>query len=808
MDDDYPRLPRKNRGDDDPKMIGLWKVGRTIGKGSSGGVRIARHSKTGQYAAVKIVSKHVLMNSVNKLVDSAEHMLLSIEREIVIMKLIDHPNIMRLYDVWETSTDLYLILEYVEGGELFDYLCNKGRLATSEALGYFQQIISAVDYCHRFNIAHRDLKPENLLMDKDKNIKVADFGMAAWQASTNNGLLQTACGSPHYAAPEVIMGKEYNGRSSDIWSCGVILFALLAGRLPFDDEDLTTLLEKVKSGKYDMPASFDPMAKDLISKMLQRDVENRITIPQILEHPFFLSQEPKAINQNMPDLDAIARPIGREQEIDQDIFANLQTLWHGTPEQDILDSLKSDTPNWQKGVYHLLIQYRSKHLENYDDEEEVAARAKKTSRKTSSTNAEDRQGVTRTTSQATDLGWSSSMLPPRAAPPTPRRAGRRNLDDEYLHAGPPQITLHSPTPPRPGAGMHSPSPSRYSSPSSPLSPNLPAITVPDIKDDKMQQFFHQIVEHLNAMEMRTGMASGSPQLRSRLHSGGTATPPSTPVSMEFAKQRQQVYDSNRGSRSPSNQREPLSPAFGAALSNGEIMRHELSFHRGQFGELDKENTNHLSANGPGVMKKSSLRSHDTEVRRPPLRVQIIEPSPRKLRRKKSFDTTTVSPAWSDSSFTLPSTPRRRWLGNVFRFKPASYQLLSVHDRFTSREECRRLLVGIGVKVVLTHAEGNGVLKCRFDEARDPAGVLAGIKATRFRVEVREVMRQQGMAGFQVALHLVQERGASSSFQVVCQRLRDVWELDLMRAPAGVHSPMFSPAMTDGGRFADTLVYPD
>ncbi|KAF9219816.1 Pkinase-domain-containing protein [Gyrodon lividus] len=755
MEDDYPRLQRKNRGDDDPKMIGLWKVGRTIGKGSSGRVRIARHSKTGKYAAVKIVSKHVLMNSVNKLADSAEHMLLSIEREIVIMKLIDHPNIMRLYDVWETSTDLYLILEYVEGGELFDYLCNKGQLSAFEALGYFQQIISAVDYCHRFNIAHRDLKPENLLMDKDKNIKVADFGMAAWQASTNNGLLQTACGSPHYAAPEVIMGKEYNGCSSDIWSCGVILFALLAGRLPFDDEDLATLLEKVKSGRFDMPTSIDPMAKDLISKMLQRDVENRITIPQILEHPFFLSREPKIIHQNMPDLDAIARPIGREEDIDQDIFANLQTLWHGALEQDILDSLKSNTPNWKKGVYHLLIQYRSKHLENYEEEEEMMARAKKKSRKTSSSNGKERLDMARTTSQATDLGWSPSMLPPRAAPPTPRRAGRGNIDDEYLHVDAPQITLHLPTPPRPGTGMHSPSPSRYSSPSLPLSPNLPTITVPDIKDDKMQQFFQQIVEHLNAMEMHTGIASGSPQLRSRHHPGGTSAPPSTPVSMESAKQRQQ------------------------------IMRHELSIHRGQFGELDKENANYLSVNGPGIMKKSSLRNNDTESRRPPLRVQIIEPSPRKL-RKKSFETTTptaVSPAWSDSSFTLPSTPRRRWLGNVFKFKPASYQLLSVHDRFTSREECRRLLVGIGMKVILTHAEGNGVLKCRFDEVRDPAGVLAVIKAARFRVEIRTATTQQAMAGFQVALHLIQERGTSSSFQMACQRLRSVWELDLMRAPA-------------------------
>ncbi|EGO22056.1 hypothetical protein SERLADRAFT_362515, partial [Serpula lacrymans var. lacrymans S7.9] len=270
-------------------MIGLWKVGRTIGKGSSGRVRIARHSTTGQYAAVKIVSKNVLLNSMNNLGDSAEHMLLSIEREIVIMKLINHPNIMRLYDVWETSSELYLILEYVEGGELFDYLCNKGRLSTSEALGYFQQIISAIHYCHSFNIAHRDLKPENLLMDQNKNIKVADFGMAAWQASSNNGMLRTACGSPHYAAPEVVMGQEYNGSASDIWSCGVILFALLVGRLPFDDEDLYTLLEKVKRSTFDMPSNIDPLAQDLISKMLRKDVSQRITIPEILRHPFYIS---------------------------------------------------------------------------------------------------------------------------------------------------------------------------------------------------------------------------------------------------------------------------------------------------------------------------------------------------------------------------------------------------------------------------------------------------------------------------------------------------------------------------------------
>ncbi|KAF8556413.1 Pkinase-domain-containing protein [Imleria badia] len=786
MSDEYPRLPRKHRSEDDPKMIGLWKVGRTIGKGSSGRVRIARHAKTGQYAAVKIVSKHHLNSTtLPRPADTPEHMRLSIEREIVLMKLVEHPNVMRLYDVWETSSELYLILEYVEGGELFDYLCTRGRLAPSEALACFQQIIAAVDYCHRFGVAHRDLKPENLLRDREGNIKVADFGMAAWQTGAREGLLQTACGSPHYAAPEVIMGRAYDGRASDIWSCGVILFALLAGRLPFDDEDLGTLLDKVKSGVYEMPKGVEPDARDLIERMLQRDVDTRITMPEILEHPFFVSSEPRAVSRDMPDLDALAKPIGGAEEIDEDIFANLRTLWHGTPEEEIREALRSEAPNWQKGVYHLLIQYRNKRLENYDEEEEVMARAgKKRSRKVSTRDGDvdSKQGMVRTTSQATDLGRSQSTLPPRAAPPTPRRAGRRNRVEELVQLGAPQIVLHSPTPPRPGT-THSPSPLRYSPSTSPFSPNLPALTIPDVKDDKMQLFFQQIVEHLNAMEIRAGLTS--PQLQSA---------PLT--SMEFGGQRP-VF--NRAH----NHRDPLAPIHGSASSNVENVQH----HAGQFGELDKENGHYLGPNTASVVKKSSLRNNDTSVRKQPLRVQIVEPSPRKLQRKKSIEvptpTMTVSPAWSDSSFTLPSTPRRRWLGNVFKFKPASYQLLSVHDVFTSREECRRLLVGIGVKVVLTLSEGSGVLKCRFDETRDPAP----LKAVRFRVEVRETTVQQARAGFQVALQLIQERGASSSFQILCQRLRSVWELDVVRSGM-VHSPLFSPDIADGERFSEMMVYPD
>ena len=257
---------------------GLTCVSPVAANDAAGRVKIARHTKTGQYAAVKIVSKHALITSRLSMADaaeSAEKILLGIEREIVIMKLIDHPNILKLYDVWETSGELYLVMEYVAGGELFDYLVKRGRLDNREALKYFQQIIFAVDYCHRFNIAHRDLKPENLLLDDEHNIKVADFGMAAWEGGA--GMLETSCGSPHYASPEVVEGRQYHGSTSDIWSCGVILHALLAGRLPFDDANMVKLLEKVKSAKFTMPTDIPPAATDLLSRMLRKDVSKRIT---------------------------------------------------------------------------------------------------------------------------------------------------------------------------------------------------------------------------------------------------------------------------------------------------------------------------------------------------------------------------------------------------------------------------------------------------------------------------------------------------------------------------------------------------
>ncbi|KAI0051029.1 Pkinase-domain-containing protein [Auriscalpium vulgare] len=810
---DIPRLPRRNRKGDDPKVIGLWKIGRTIGKGSSGRVRIARHAKTGQYAAVKIVSKTALVNSrmsMQGLDEQAERILLGIEREIVIMKLIEHPNIMRLYDVWETSTELYLILEYVEGGELFDYLCTKGRLSTSEALGYFQQIISAIDYCHSFNIAHRDLKPENLLLDADKNIKVADFGMAAWQMSNSNGLLQTACGSPHYAAPEVIEGRAYNGSSSDIWSCGVILFALLAGRLPFDDEDLHTLLEKVKVGKYDMPSSIDARAQDLITKMLEKDVRKRITVPQILVHPFYTSQKAKKAAFTPPKLNDIARPLASKAAIDPDIFANLRTLWHGTSDDIIFEKLTNEERTWEKGVYHLLLQYRTKHMENYDAQQEAMMRQASKSRRKKAVESPN-----------PDL----TLLPPRADPPTPRRAaGGRDLSPividtapvtpslltpQYFYSpGPPSASTATPSSgPSPMSPNFPPTPNMATFPMSPASPiwealNIVPPDVPEMQDEKVQQFFHQIFEHLNMMQMRA-VAMGSPNPLSpnaalspqAEYFGGIHEAPWSPTTENHAAY--QDAKANAAASIRSNATKPLSirralrkPAPLQLSADKENAAQAVNGDLGDVGGLEGEN----------LGRKSSLKSK-SGARRAALadrRVQIVEPDGDRgrLRRKKS----TSGPS-TPTDGALPSpllSPA--WFGNLFKFKPASFSLLSVHDAHASREECRRILSSIGVRVILTQAEETGILKCKVDEMVDPVGVMGVAKAVRFRVEVHRPTPPQTLAGYSTTLQLVQEKGALSSFKLVYNRLRREWDLDAPKIPL----PDPSPALTEGGRFADLL----
>lgn len=343
-----------------PQKIGPWKLGKTLGRGATGRVLLATHMTTGQKAAVKVVSKSELQEGETKGDNSLPY---GIEREIIIMKLLTHPNVLRLYDVWETSKALYLVLEYVEGGELFDLLVERGPLPEAEAIKYFRQIILGTAYCHALGICHRDLKPENLLLDGDLNVKLADFGMAALEL--NGKLLETSCGSPHYAAPEIVSGLKYHGAASDVWSCGVILFALLTGRLPFDDENIRNLLLKVQAGNFEMPHDISIDAQDLIDKMLTTDPIKRIKTEDILNHHLLnkypIPNEDLISVKSLPHPQTAYKSLGSVKNIDKQILSNLSILWNDRPQEEIINNLLKTGSTPEKTFYALLMRYRHNH---------------------------------------------------------------------------------------------------------------------------------------------------------------------------------------------------------------------------------------------------------------------------------------------------------------------------------------------------------------------------------------------------------------------------------------------------------------
>ncbi|KAL6449502.1 GIN4 Serine/threonine-protein kinase GIN4 [Candida maltosa Xu316] len=344
-----------NSGRNHPQNIGPWKLGKTLGRGATGRVLLATHQSTGQKAAVKVVSKSELQDDDHHN-NNTEGLPYGIEREIIIMKLLNHPNVLRLYDVWETSKALYLVLEYVEGGELFDLLVERGPLPEIEAIKYFRAA-----YCHALGICHRDLKPENLLLDASLNVKLADFGMAALES--NGKLLETSCGSPHYAAPEIVSGLKYHGAASDVWSCGVILFALLTGRLPFDDENIRNLLLKVQAGSFEMPTDeISKEAQNLLAKMLEVDPTRRITTEKILKHPLLTkypcSNEDLISERALPHPQTAYKSLGSVKNIDKQILGNLSILWNDRPQEEIIQSLLRNGSNPEKTFYALLMRYK------------------------------------------------------------------------------------------------------------------------------------------------------------------------------------------------------------------------------------------------------------------------------------------------------------------------------------------------------------------------------------------------------------------------------------------------------------------
>jgi serine/threonine-protein kinase HSL1 (negative regulator of Swe1 kinase) len=241
-----------------------------------------------------------------------------------------------------------MILEYVENGELFDYIRRKQCLCEEEAMLFFRQILSALGYCHSFNICHRDLKPENILLDQDGNVKIADFGMAALH-QTPDHKLQTSCGSPHYAAPEVIDGKSYRGDKIDIWSMAVILYAALSGGLPFDSqtENVQEVLYKIRRVNYTIPDWFSDEVCDLIEKILKKNPADRLTIAQIWEHPLlkkydYLDSYGESSKRLSADMPPIVRPVLRASEINRELLRHLKSLWHSFDEGKIVKLLLND----------------------------------------------------------------------------------------------------------------------------------------------------------------------------------------------------------------------------------------------------------------------------------------------------------------------------------------------------------------------------------------------------------------------------------------------------------------------------------
>uniref|UniRef100_A0A1J3H4N5 non-specific serine/threonine protein kinase n=1 Tax=Noccaea caerulescens TaxID=107243 RepID=A0A1J3H4N5_NOCCA len=255
-----------------------YEVGRLLGQGTFAKVYYGRSVGTNESVAIKMIDKEKVMR-----VGLSEQ----IKREISVMRIAKHPNVVELYEVMATKSRIYFVIEYCKGGELFNKVA-KGKLKEDVAWKYFFQLINAVDYCHSRGVYHRDIKPENLLLDDNDNLKVSDFGLSALADSKrHDGLLHTTCGTPAYVAPEVINRKGYDGAKADIWSCGVVLFVLLAGYLPFHDSNLMEMYRKIGKADFKCPSWFAPDVKRLLCKMLDPNHESRITIARIKESSWF-----------------------------------------------------------------------------------------------------------------------------------------------------------------------------------------------------------------------------------------------------------------------------------------------------------------------------------------------------------------------------------------------------------------------------------------------------------------------------------------------------------------------------------------
>lgn len=327
-----------------PLQVGFYEIIRTLGKGNFAVVKLAKHKVTKTQVAIKIIDK-TRLNPTN---------LEKIYREVQIMKLLNHPHIIKLYQVMETKDMLYIVTEYAKNGEMFDHLTSNGRMSEDEARKKFWQILTAVDYCHRHHIVHRDLKTENLLLDANMNIKLADFGFGNFYNAGEH--LSTWCGSPPYAAPEVFEGKEYEGPQLDIWSLGVVLYVLVCGSLPFDGPSLPVLRQRVTEGRFRIPFFMSQDCENLIRKMLVVDPAKRISVAQIKQHRWMLA-DPTAAHQTLSH--SLTEYNSNLGDYSEPVLGIMNTL--GIDRQRTIESLQSSSYNHFSAIYYLLLERVREH---------------------------------------------------------------------------------------------------------------------------------------------------------------------------------------------------------------------------------------------------------------------------------------------------------------------------------------------------------------------------------------------------------------------------------------------------------------
>lgn len=319
---------------------GNYILGETIGEGAFAKVKIATHVITEEKVAIKILDKQKLTADMNSDI-------MRIKKEINILKSLRHKNVIQLYEIMESQTTLYIVMEYCEGKELFDYIIRRKRLTEREACRFFQQIINGVEYLHLMNITHRDLKPENLLLDNKKRIKISDFGLSAM---TTNPLLSTPCGTPSYAPPEMLRGDEYNGEESDIWSCGIILYTMLCGNLPCVESREELIYQNMISHNFDFPSYVSASAIDLINNMLRINPEERYTFSQIKEHPWFNIVKP----QLKPGIVLGVQKI----PVDENVLNKVAQF--GYDKEECRESLLENKYDSLTAIYYLTLKQMSK----------------------------------------------------------------------------------------------------------------------------------------------------------------------------------------------------------------------------------------------------------------------------------------------------------------------------------------------------------------------------------------------------------------------------------------------------------------